>query len=150
MILAGALLHWLASQSIFVVSVEWWANVSRTVPESTEMEVGEWGRDDWHDFATCGYSPLALFIFIIFAAVFLVVMVGVGRRWLEEGIPVVGSCSLGIAAACHVDTGEERLFREGLLKWGSVEQLEEDGSVVKRCGFSIGEVGWPVEGEVYG
>jgi hypothetical protein len=150
MILAGALLHWLASQSIFVVSVEWWANVSRTVPESTEMQVGEWGRDDWHDFATCGYSPLALFIFIIFAAVFLVVMVGVGRRWLEEGIPVVGSCSLGIAAACHVDTGEERLFGEGRLKWGSVERLEEDGSVVKRCGFSIGEVGWPVEGEVYG
>ena len=70
MILAGALLHWLASQSIFVVSVEWWANVSRTVAESTEMQVGEWGRDDWHDFATCGYSPLALFIFIIFAAVF--------------------------------------------------------------------------------
>ncbi|CAN9150424.1 unnamed protein product [Alternaria alternata] len=28
MILAGALLHWLASQSIFVVSVEWWANVT--------------------------------------------------------------------------------------------------------------------------
>jgi hypothetical protein len=150
MILAGALLHWLASQSIFVVSVEWWANVSRTVAESTEMQAGEWARDDWHDFATCGYSPLALFIFIISAAVFLVVMVGFGWRWLEEGIPVVGSCSLGIAAACHVDTGEEGLFGEGRLKWGSVQRLEEDGSVVKRCGFSIGEVEWPVEGEVYG
>lgn len=145
MIVVSAVLHWLASQSIFLVSVEWWENVSRSTAEDTGLQVGEWGRDDWHDFATCGYSPLALFIFVVVTAGFLLLMAGMGWRWLESGMPVVGSCSLGIAAACHVDIGGER----GELKWGAVEGAGNDGKMIRRCGFSSREVGWPVEGMVY-
>ncbi|PSN64735.1 hypothetical protein BS50DRAFT_557431 [Corynespora cassiicola Philippines] len=150
MVGVGAVLHWLASQSIFVVTVEWWTNLDPDVAEETGKEVGEWGRDDWHDFATCGYSPLALLIFVVVAAVFFGVVVAMGRRGLGKGMPVVGSCSLGIAAACHADRGGEGgLAGEARLKWGAVEWVGEGGDLVRRCGFSSGEVGWPVEGVVY-
>ena len=92
MILAGIVLHWLASQSIFLITVEQWTN---------DFDTYEWVHDDFHDFATCAWSPMALCIFVIVAAILMCVLLALGFRRFKSAMPVAGSCSLAMAAACY-------------------------------------------------
>ncbi|KAF2726781.1 hypothetical protein EJ04DRAFT_452677, partial [Polyplosphaeria fusca] len=138
---AGAALHWLASQSVSLVGVEWWENV------------GDWGREEWHDFGTCGVSPLAVLVFLLAGAGVLLGVVWLGMRRLGSAMPVVGSCSLGVAGGCQVEQGreeeQERESGERKVQWGAVEWVDGSGEVVRRCGFSSGSVTYPEEGVLY-
>lgn len=89
---------------------------------------------------TCGYSPL-----MIFAAVCVSVLmigfglaVGYGRR-IKGGMPLVGSCSAGISAACHTGLkgGYEVGAAEKAVQWGVVGGAEG----VRMWGFESREVG---------
>lgn len=94
----SALLHWFASQSLFTVSLV---------------------LDGNGTVFTCGYSPIALlFLFAAFAVppVFLLWMALVRFR---NGVPVAGSSSAAIAAACHLPEDDDgNVIAEGLLRWG--------------------------------
>ncbi|QMW25983.1 hypothetical protein G4B84_001228 [Aspergillus flavus NRRL3357] len=100
----SALLHWLLSQSIFVVGIE--------------SYTGNLQRDPTRDFITCGYSPPAILSAILVGVAMVVWLVGFSFRRLESGMPVAGSCSLAIAAACHPTLrvkGDEYVDEEGKL-----------------------------------
>lgn len=131
-------LHWLVSQSIFV------AKVDGVDPTGVPQDVG-WGSGA----VTCGYSPLGIVVTVV-AALVLVGFVGVlGARRLRPGMPMAGSCSVAIAAACHVPKGTSALLP---VMWGVIPEVEEerdDGVKVGHCAFSNERVGIPIEGRLY-
>jgi hypothetical protein len=102
MILSGVL-HWLLSQSLFVVSIEF--DHSRLWSEGDDFSSQNFPQAETgpatslQEYITCGYSISAVLGALVVGTVALVLVVGVGWRRLESsGMPVVGSCSAAISA----------------------------------------------------
>ena len=138
----SALLHWLISRSIFMVGIDAYGPGMERQPSS--------------DILTCGYSPVAIVSSIAVGSFMFVCLVGLSLRRFESGMPVVGSCSFTIAAACHpcldpnhqgngeVDVGMEWENEDedmALLpvQWGSVPVMGPVG----HCSFTSGDVEKP-------
>lgn len=151
LISCSGLLHWLISQSLYVVIIR-----ARGVNHE---------RDPALDSATCAYSPVGIISSVSVGAFMLACLIGIGCRRFKSGMPVAGSCCLAIAAACHSsyvqkddddddddeDDDSEKLGAEyQRLKWG-VETLipEEIEAEIGHCTFSSGEVEMPQNGTVY-
>lgn len=131
LLLASILMHWMLSQSIFVVAIE---------------QSGEWR------LFTSGYSPIAM-IFVIILAVFMAAAVIItARRRLPTTMPVAASCSLAIAAACHhPDNKPQPGASLSRLQWGVMQRKTGDlgKELTNHCGFSQYPVEKPEWGIVY-
>lgn len=132
MIGMSALLHWLVSQSIFLAVISTY-NRDGALADATAV-------------VTCGFSPLAMVFCIVVGFVLVCAVIGLGSFRLKGGIPVAGSCSLAIAAACHAD-GED-VGGPTALKWGEPDGEWVDGAV-GHCSFSGGMVRRPTVGRLY-
>jgi hypothetical protein len=141
---ASATLHWLISQSIFLVGIDAYTSNYKRDPDS--------------DVSTCGYSPTGVISVISVGILIVISIVGFSFKRLKSGMPVAGSCSLAIAAACHPvpvnDSRGAEVVRQTEdhpelfpLKWG-VMSLDSAGGF-GHCGFSSREVEMPVDGEIY-
>ncbi|RTE77655.1 hypothetical protein BHE90_007883 [Fusarium euwallaceae] len=110
LILMSMLIHWMLSQSIFLAVINF-------------------GDDGFA--TTCGYSPIAILAVVITAVVMAIPVVITGYRRLPTAMPVVGSCSLGIAAACHGLGGAERSDEPLVpLRWGAMSHPNESSESV--------------------
>lgn len=137
---ASALLHWLASQSIFLADVD---------VDSSARDMDP-ARPAVHHFPTCGYSPLAIFWLVVLGAALTLPLGVYSLRRLRTGMPVAGNCSAAISAACHgIDAKAEPGASERPLQWGEVLVNDGNGTVVRRCAFSDQDVSTPVRGTVY-
>ncbi|KAJ6186919.1 hypothetical protein N7519_001827 [Penicillium mononematosum] len=142
----SAVLHWLVSQSLFIIAIEAY---------NTHME-----RDPLHDVYACGYSPLAIVIATSIGAVMFTCLIVLSLRRFESAMPVAGSCSLAIAAACHPefnpnvdkpepvemeseDEGKDMALLP--LQWGSISI---DGPI-GHCSFTSEDVHPPEKGQKY-
>jgi hypothetical protein len=97
LLLLSGLLHWLCSQSIFLVSVD--IDSSRLVSGTDSPAIGE--------FLTCGFSPAAILSTILVGiAMFAFLIISGRRRFRNNGMTVVSSCSAAISAACHPPSEE--------------------------------------------
>ncbi|KAL1647111.1 hypothetical protein SLS58_002882 [Diplodia intermedia] len=136
---ASAFLHWIVSQSIFVAKID-------GVGADGEAADDFYHRDT--SALTCGYSPLAMLVTVLAAAALALFAAALAARGLPPGMPVAGSCSVAIAAACHAPEGTAETEP---VVWGAIPGAEEekDGVVVGHCAFSNGEVDGPVEGQLY-
>lgn len=137
----SGILHWLISQSFFLVGIEAYDQNLQHDPAS--------------DISVCGYSPIAIVCSISLGTAMISCLVGLGFKPFKSGMPVAGSCSLAIAAACFPDPGTYDPEKQAgstpdmaclALKWGVV--LSDEGSV-GHCAFSSKDVTMPVDGEVY-
>ena len=81
------LLHWLVSQSIFLAVAANYDSKGNLI--------------DATSIASCGFSPSAMITVLIAGAAVVGVTVWIGRRKLDPVMPLVGSCSAAIAAACY-------------------------------------------------
>ncbi|KAH8797110.1 hypothetical protein DL96DRAFT_1540821 [Flagelloscypha sp. PMI_526] len=99
----SVVLHWLISQSIFLAKID--------------------DNDFTHSTSTCGYSILGMLATCTGGLILAVFAIILGSRKLPPGMPLVGSCSLAIAAACHAPDGTSGLHP---LKWGLLP-LEDRG-----------------------
>jgi hypothetical protein len=139
----STLLHWLASQSIFVVAFNIYDQMGRQNWDGHEEGNIVYGM------TTCGYSPIAILAVLIVGLFTVVAAVGFGYIHYKTGMPLAGSSSLAISAACHPEensgTGEDALSRQK-LQWGVVS-TGLDG--VGHCAFSSKEVGPLQDGRVY-
>ncbi|KAK1833344.1 hypothetical protein QBC39DRAFT_254656 [Podospora conica] len=150
LVLSGAQ-HWLISQSIFLVFVEGYVNdpaaFGTTIHSTTKDMYGD-------DIVTCGWSPAGVVSVICVGGVMVVLLASFGAWRLPSAMPVAGSCSAAISAACHPplsggggDEGELLLsMRE--LGWG--ETVTKDGRRTRHCCFSPGNVTYPTDGACYG
>ncbi|EFR01229.1 hypothetical protein MGYG_04233 [Nannizzia gypsea CBS 118893] len=138
---ASSILHWLISQSLFLVGVE-------AYDQNLQ-------RDPASDISVCGYSPTAIVCSISLGMAMVCCLVGLGFKRFKSGMPVVGSCSLAIAAACFPNpsihdpeqqagsTSDAACFP---LKWGVVPWNERSTG---HCAFSSREVTMPIDGNLY-
>lgn len=135
----SVLLHWMVSQSIFFVQIKG----KNAVGEPFILD----HLNEKDEIITCGYSPLGMLITVVILLVLMSFAIGLGFRKLAPGIPMAGSCSLAIAAACHVPKGTSELLP---VKWGVVsEDVIGDGESIGHCSFSNDEVDSPIFGKMY-
>lgn len=130
MVFIGSI-HFLVSESIFVVKLRAIAQNGKEDPEQS--------------FVTCGYSMLALLVTIIVGVVFVLTIIGFGFRRYRPGMPLVKCSSAAISAACHPRGDEDADAALEPLQWGAVPV---DGDV-GHCCFSTGTVFLPEEGKEY-
>jgi hypothetical protein len=129
LVMSGAL-HWLVSQSIFLARV---------------IVRDEMGIEDVNEsISTAGYSCIAIISAIILGSIIVLFGILTGLRSYKEGMPLVGSSSAAISAACHRLRNDPDASTLSVL-WGAVEKT----GAVGHCCFSSLDVSPPVEGEVY-
>jgi hypothetical protein len=128
----SATTHFLLSQGFFLVAVDVFDLDGVIDVDQTIMSVG--------------FSISAL-IFLL-AVVGLVVLVGLlmGFRRCPAGMPLAGSASAAISAACHVAEGEDGLETAGReVQWGVVSTRNGIGHLA----FSSGIVSEPIPRRLY-
>ncbi|KIK53553.1 hypothetical protein GYMLUDRAFT_232735 [Collybiopsis luxurians FD-317 M1] len=121
-------LHWLVSQSIFLVKINYQEIINSSF---------------------CGYSPMGMILSTVVAAsLILSAVVFAFFRHLDGNMPLAGSCSTAISAACHPP--EDGADSSKPLKWGVVLDREyERKEGVGHISFSSGEVLPPILGYYY-
>ncbi|KAJ5520793.1 hypothetical protein N7463_001246 [Penicillium fimorum] len=135
-------LHWLISQSLFMVGVEGF---------NSQML-----RDLDRDLITCGYSPVAIVSSVAVGGFMFFCLLGVSFKRFKTGMPVAGSCSLAISAACHpdFDPNENGVVRSDnrdedmsllRIKWGEVRVNGHIG----HCSFTSEDVRLPRSGKIH-
>lgn len=113
LIATSILLHWILSQCIFIVSVE----VFERYVDEPKLS---WG------LITCGYSPIAIMTVLIVSLIIPISVYALGRRRFPGPMPIAGSCSLAIAAACHhPDGGSHPDATLDSLKWGVMAESKK-------------------------
>ena len=138
LMLASGVLHWLVSQSIFLVSVESY-KAGDGATTSTEL---------WDSYMTCGYSPAAMMCVVVVGAGLVSATIGFGFRRYRTGMPVAGSCSVAIAAACMPQPGRDEdgaAFEP--VQWGVSSGVAMGG--IGHCCFTKGPVQVPLDGAFY-
>jgi hypothetical protein len=131
-------LHWLVSQSIFLAAIELY---------EVNGDLGV-GSSSQRDFKTLGYSPLAVIAVLVLGGLMIISMVAFGYIPYKRGMPLAGTCSLAISAACHPTEqveGDESIA-EKMLQWGVVSIGDDE---IGHCAFSVDEVGAVVKGKPY-
>ena len=135
-IAAAFFLHWLISRAIFLVNIRFETPTPDFPPEFSMNIV---------HLAQAGWSPIAVIISIIAAALVLLVGLLFGLRRYPPGPPLSGCCSLIIAAACHAEPEELPGLSERRLQWGVTSY--HDG--IGHCTFSSRDVAEPNTRDVY-
>lgn len=138
LLIMSTILHWLVSQSFFVVNLEKYTS-----------------NGDFNGVSrSCGYSSSALLAAIVVGSLVLCVGLANGCRTYEPGIPLVGSCSAAISAACHPPPGDDRPS-EKKIQWGVCGQLRKAGrgepqkAEMGHCTLTSFRTQKPVEGVRY-
>ncbi|KAF2437912.1 hypothetical protein P171DRAFT_477820 [Karstenula rhodostoma CBS 690.94] len=131
---ASGLLHWLASQTLFLVRLDRYDNDGALKVESSE--------------AACGFSLPALLALVIVLVVLFSLVCSLGYICFDTHIPFAGSCSWVIGAACHTNQEETTPWLEK-VQWGVVSEEERAGETIGHCSFSARPVKAPKDGRKY-
>ena len=120
----SGLLHWLVSQSIFLAVV---------------AEYDEEGQlYNAVEIASCGFSPLAMICVVVLGVLLIIGTFLLGRRKYDPSMPLAGSCTAAISAACHQpdwDVGASL----NPVQWG-VTKVNEGELGVGHCCLTSGDV----------
>lgn len=130
-------LHWLVSLSFFVVRI--------TVRDLSDLTQNpSVGNTNGKELLTCAWSPIAIITAMILGAVLLLLLCLNGCRRYKPGVPLGGSSSAVIGAACHrPETAEDAAVLP--VRWGSVR----NEGPVGHCCFTSFESSFPEEGNPY-
>ncbi|ERF73269.1 hypothetical protein EPUS_03101 [Endocarpon pusillum Z07020] len=128
LILSG-ILHWSVSQSIFLAQVASYSKTGELIDPAA--------------VSTCGYSPFGIALTLIGGTCLALSTVILSARRHKPGIPLAGSCSAAISAACH---GGEDVDTTAPLQWGVTSPK---GEKVGHCAFSDKDVRRARAGKLY-
>lgn len=107
LLIGSSILHWLVSQSIFLARLN-------TI-DSAGVEISG------ADISTCGYSPMAMIFVIILGSIIVLLGICFGFRKSRGGMPLAGSCSAAISAACHPPEADVNASLKRVM-WGVVAE----------------------------
>ena len=143
------MLHWFVSQSIFLARVNVTGSSAGIYSKvsadfATNVEIPGKG------IATCGYSPIAMIFVIILGSIITLLGICIGFRKSKRGMPLAGSCSAAISAACHPPEAAMNASLKRVM-WGVVaeESFQHEGESVGHCSFTSSKVEAPVVGNLY-
>jgi hypothetical protein len=150
----SAFMHWIISQAIFVIKLE--TRTATGLLALANMPGELKGMPDY-TITTCGFSPLAMILAAIGITALFSFVVALGMRKLKQnGMPLVGSCSIAIAASCHCPPGTSPDLP---LMWGAVssdnsgERAQNNNKKphdeAGHCSFANENVSIPVPGKKY-
>lgn len=108
LIVALVLVHFLTTQALNVVAL------------TTYDVMGQYS----HQRITYGISPSSAISALVVGFIMLCALAFALDRKLEDGMPVLGTCSMAISAACHVESGRATL---GPVKYGKDERTGKSG-----------------------
>ena len=134
----SSVLHWLVSQSIFLASFDVYDPTNNIVSGDSD------GLPS--NITKCGYSPPAIACLLIVGTIMVLVLALHGLRKLDPGMPLAGSCSLAISAACHRPP-RDRNAALSPVKWGAVSHETKDRP--GHCCFTSFAVEPPIVGHEY-
>ncbi|CAG8122705.1 unnamed protein product [Penicillium olsonii] len=109
LMLSYTMLHWLVSQAFFYVRVVLYDENSQ--------------HDSSLDVDTCGWSPIALLGAIIVGSLMTITLVGLSMRSFRSVIPLAGSCSAAISAACHPPGHDVNAAVKEII-WGEISSSD--------------------------
>jgi hypothetical protein len=126
-------LHWLLSQSIFLVRID-------TYDRSGNLILGDQSK------SACGFSGTS-WTTLTACFLLLVGIVGlIGRKRFKVRLPFAASCSLVISAACH-SMPDDAAAHLRPVRWGVVDKPMYDGEM--HCSLSSKDVSKPKAGVHY-
>lgn len=128
----SVLLHYYTSESLFLATVNAYTTTGELDSSTSILQVG--------------YSAIAIFITIILGTTLLLILIAIGMISSNTAIPMVGTCSSAISAACHCWPSEQEGLELKPIMWGEVSV---DSAGIRHCAFSAGEVKPPKEGRMY-
>jgi hypothetical protein len=144
----SAVMHWLVSQSIFLIAVERHDPLGNPARDYYHVNYFKYDADAAipGEHYSCGWSPLAVLLVTCGGVLMIAGAIGMGRRKYQPGMPLGGTNSAVIAAACHA-AGEEENIECKKVKWGVVGEYDTDDT--GHCAFSSEEPAFPQEGVAY-
>ncbi|KAL5384274.1 hypothetical protein DPSP01_005420 [Paraphaeosphaeria sporulosa] len=144
LLILQVILHWLISQSIFLISL----NIHD--PDGTLTKY----RKEGPRFLNCGYSPIAIIFCIVASLLLMLSAIALAFRRFPQGAPpVAATCSAAISAACHLPYGmlkHDSLY--GNMKWGQCGQPQYGVghcALMPEGAFKAGYAQTPVPGWAY-
>jgi len=125
-------LHWLLSQSIFIVRIDAYDREGKIMQEDSQSAIG---------FSAISFITLILCFYALVGSV-----AWIGRRQMRIRIPFAASCSLVMSAACHPPPDDVDPHLRP-VQWGVTEGNMFEGE--KHCSLSSKPVAKPKVGEKY-
>lgn len=129
--ICSGVLHWLLSQSLFLVRLEARSRDGRLYPSS---------------LCACGYSVIS---YLVFTLVLLILITTIGVllvRRVAVQVPPARHCSLIISAACHPPSDDLECHLKA-VRWGVVKEGGEDQA--GHCTFTSHVVSKPRADQLY-
>jgi hypothetical protein len=150
--LYSGFLHWLCSESFFLVSVvqeaptmPGWSKNTSNPYKMYDPAVGEITYAS-EEMVTWGYAPQAILILALLATLMLALTIGFGSRRSASEMPISGICSAVISAMCHQpadEDGDEAVLKP--LRWGVSSERVLGGFSIVETSFSSREIRPPTE-----
>lgn len=122
-LVGSGVLHWLVSQSIFLARINVFDSERNEVPSES--------------VSTRGYSPIAIMFVCALGSIVILCGIGTGFRRYNVAVPLAGSCSAVISAACHPPQGSiDTTSRPA--KWERVDndEMDNEGPGVGQYSFT--------------
>lgn len=119
LLILSMVLHWLISQSLFFINIKM---LNANGEAETEDSISEYSSKI-DRLMTCGYSPFAIFFTTLLGICLVAFVLLISRRRIRGGIPMAGSCSAAMSAACH---GSRSDSEKSPLQWGAVLSARAD------------------------
>lgn len=155
LIVISGVLHWMISQSIFVIQT-----IGYSQPASKNPKKSDFDKAPALDGSVVGFSILGIVLSVSIGTAMVITLLGLGtfKRYkakkLENGeeayaMPLVSTCSAAISAACHKNKGDiDACFLP--LTWGFVTDIQTDElSSGRFCFTTATDVRYPSISEVY-
>lgn len=129
--LTVSLLHWLVSQSVFLVTAAAFQSSG--------------ARDYAADSYRIGFSSMGIILSLILGVILIAALLGLGCRKITFRIPMVGTSSAAISAASHrpIEDDDAHLLP---VKWGVVDKT---GGIGHCCLTTACNVTEPIQGQEY-
>ena len=117
MIIVSIVLHWLLSQSWFLVKIRAFDVNGKIVPVQS--------------VTTCGYSLAAMFLTLVIGGFAIVMVFILGLIKFNSNMPLASYCSIAISAACHPPPWDQDAALKPVM-WGEVAMQRDDDSASSR------------------
>ena len=153
LLVGSGLLHWLVSQSVFL------ANIT-IIPRDGDVPMQD-------EITTVAYSPVGMLFLLLVGFALLIFILVTSLRKLPLGMPLIGSNSLALSAACHLPGYTQAERDEAVLRplsWGAVpaggktvdlgirdsrDIDSDDSKAIGHCCFSDKVLDAPLRGSLY-
>ncbi|PKY00531.1 hypothetical protein P168DRAFT_224540, partial [Aspergillus campestris IBT 28561] len=124
LIAVSTIMHWLLSQSLFVVKIR--------ALDVYDNELEE------ESTTACSWSSKAILWTIVVGSLAMGVLIGLGFRRLPSDMPLASSCSAAISASCHPPPEDTEVSLKP-VKWGEIINRPRTSTGIEEASEHISE-----------